>query len=74
MRRLTAAACSLILLTACTPVSVSTDPPASNADSAKADAVMRIVREAVTQSHLRAVVVRVTVDGREVVTEPSESR
>ncbi|MCV7149882.1 serine hydrolase domain-containing protein [Mycolicibacterium pyrenivorans] len=69
MRRLTAAACSLILLTACTPVSVSTDPPASNADSAKADAVMRIVREAVTQSHLRAVVVRVTVDGREVVTE-----
>lgn len=69
MRRLTAAACSLILLTACTPVSVSTDPPTSNADSAKADAVMRIVREAANQSHLRAVIVRVTVDGREVVTE-----
>ncbi|WP_163896179.1 serine hydrolase domain-containing protein [Mycolicibacterium hippocampi] len=62
--RLAAASCTLLLLAGCAPASVSTDRPAS----AKADAVMRIVREALTQSHLNAVIVRVTVDGKEVVT------
>ena len=62
--RLAAASCTLLLLAGCAPASVSTDRPAS----AKADAVMRIVREALTQSHLNAVIVRVTVDGEEVVT------
>src|SRR6478752_6361105 len=79
LRCLTAAACTLILLTACTPASVSTDSPTPSADSTKSDstmsdstksdAVMRIVREAMTQDHLKAVIVRVTVDGKEVVTE-----
>ena len=79
LRCLTAAACTLILLTACTPASVSTDSPTPSADSTKSDstksdstksdAVMRIVREAMTQDHLKAVIVRVTVDGQEVVTE-----
>ncbi len=68
-RRLAAGACTLVLLTACTPVSVSTDPPPPGTDSAKAEAVMRIVRDAVTQSHLNTVIVRVTVDGKEVLTE-----
>lgn len=62
--RLAAASCTLLLVAGCAPASVSTDPPAS----AKADAVMRIVHEALTQSHLNAVIVRVTVDGTEVVT------
>jgi CubicO group peptidase (beta-lactamase class C family) len=69
LRRLSAAACTLVLLAACTPASVSTDLPASETDSAKADAVMRIVREAMTKDHLKAAIVRVTVDGKEVVTD-----
>jgi CubicO group peptidase (beta-lactamase class C family) len=47
-------------------------PPASQADSAdkaKADAVMRVVHNAMTQAHLKAAIVRVTVDGKEVVTQ-----
>ncbi|WP_445162309.1 serine hydrolase domain-containing protein [Mycobacterium sp. Dal123C01] len=47
-------------------------PPASQADSAdkaKADAVMRVVRTFMTQAHLKAAIVRVTVDGKEVVTQ-----
>jgi len=35
----------------------------------KADAVMRIVRDTMAQAHLKAVIVRVTVDGKEVVTQ-----
>ena len=67
--RLLAVACTPVLMTACTPAAVSNDPPSPGADSATAGAVMDIVREAVTQAHLKAVIVRVTVDGREVVTE-----
>src|ERR1700733_10326462 len=47
-------------------------PPASQADSAdkaKADAVMRLVHNYMTQAHLKAAIVRVTVDGKEVVTQ-----
>jgi CubicO group peptidase (beta-lactamase class C family) len=47
-------------------------PPASQADSAdkaKADAVMRVVHNAMTQAHLKAAIVRITVDGKEVVTQ-----
>ena len=36
---------------------------------AKADAVMRVVRNFMTQAHLKAAIVRVTVDGKEVVTQ-----
>ncbi len=38
-------------------------------DHAKADAVMRVVRNAMAQAHLRSVIVRVTVDGKEIVTQ-----
>ena len=41
----------------------------TSADPAKADAVMKIVRDTMAQTHLKAVIVRVTVDGKEVVTE-----
>jgi CubicO group peptidase (beta-lactamase class C family) len=47
-------------------------PPASqpdSADKAKADAVLRVVHNFMTQAHLRAAIVRVTVDGKEVVTQ-----
>jgi CubicO group peptidase (beta-lactamase class C family) len=46
----------------------SASPP-NSADTAKADAVMRVVRNFMTQAHLRAVIVRVTVDGKEIVTQ-----
>src|SRR3984957_18303313 len=48
-------------------------PPASappdSADHAKADAVMRVVQNFMTQAHLKAVIVRVTLDGKEIVTQ-----
>jgi hypothetical protein len=37
--------------------------PPNSADTAKSDAVMRVVRNFMTQAHLRAAIVRVTVDG-----------
>jgi CubicO group peptidase (beta-lactamase class C family) len=37
-------------------------------DSAKADAIMRIVRDYMAEAHLKAVIVRVTVDGKDIVT------
>ncbi|QZT65279.1 serine hydrolase domain-containing protein [Mycolicibacterium austroafricanum] len=68
LRRL-AAACILPILAACAPPAVAPDSDAPKADPAKADAVMRIVRETMAEAHLKAVIVRVTVDGREVLTE-----
>lgn len=46
-----------------------TPPPAASPASAKADAVRRIVRDTMSQRHLKAVIVRITVDGKEVLTE-----
>lgn len=46
-----------------------TASPTSSADQAKADAVMRVVRNSMAQAHLRAVIVRVTVDGKEILTQ-----
>lgn len=69
LRRLSAATCMLAVLTACAPAPVDTDTSPPGTDSSKADAVMRIVREAMRQDHLKAVIVRVTVDGNEVVTD-----
>ena len=46
-----------------------TSPPAASPDRAKADAVLKIVRDTMAQRHLKAVIVRVTVDGREVLTQ-----
>lgn len=68
LRRLAATFCTLLVLTACTPPSITPENP-TNGDAAKADAVMRIVRETMAEAHLKAAIVRVTVDGRDVVTE-----
>jgi CubicO group peptidase (beta-lactamase class C family) len=43
--------------------------PPNSADTAKSDAVMRVVRNFMTQAHLRAVILRVTLDGKEIVTQ-----
>src|SRR5690349_14060570 len=68
-RRLLAAACALVVLTGCAPGALPTQSPTATTDTAKADAVMRIVRDTMAQEHLRSVIVRVTVDGQEIVTQ-----
>jgi CubicO group peptidase (beta-lactamase class C family) len=60
-RSVLAIASALGLLASCTPNDKSSDP-------AKADAIMRIVRDYMNEAHLKAVIVRVTVDGKEIVT------
>jgi CubicO group peptidase (beta-lactamase class C family) len=67
--RLLAALSVLVLISGCTPGALPTAPPTSTTESAKADAVMRIVRDTMAQAHLKAVIVRVTVDGTDVVTQ-----
>lgn len=57
-----------ILLAACTTTDNAPESPAPSADPAKAEAVMNIVRDTMAQAHLKSVIVRVTVDGNEVVT------
>jgi CubicO group peptidase (beta-lactamase class C family) len=69
VRRLLAITCALTMLTGCAPGALPTETPTSSTDSAKSDAVMRIVRDTMAQTHLKAVIVRVTVDGKEVVTQ-----
>jgi CubicO group peptidase (beta-lactamase class C family) len=68
-RRALAALAAVLVVSACAPANpgstTSTTPTTANP---KADAVMRIVDEVMKQSHLEAVIVRVTVDGKEVVT------
>lgn len=76
-------ACTLGLLAACTSggtpptSSPGPDPATSSPDSGgefqtsdrvKADAIMEIVRDYMEEAHLRAVILRVTVDGEEIVT------
>ncbi len=65
-------ACALLLLAGCAPAPPRPEEsPASTADPATADAVMAIVRDTMAEAHLKAVIVRVTVDGKEVVTQCS---
>ncbi|MCV7254496.1 beta-lactamase family protein [Mycobacterium hackensackense] len=54
-----------MMVAGCAP---ATPPSAPGTDSAQAEAVMRIVRDTVTQAHLRSAIVRVTIGGAEVVT------
>jgi CubicO group peptidase (beta-lactamase class C family) len=59
--------CVLGLLTGCG--APATSPPVASTDSAKADAVLKIVKDTIAERHLKAVIVRVTVDGKEVLTQ-----
>ena len=61
--------CAVLLLAGCVPTAPRTEQsPTSTTDPAKADAVMKIVRDTMAEAHLKAVIVRVTVDGNEIVT------
>lgn len=68
-RRLGPLLCALaVVATGCTSKSQAPAPP-SSADPAKAQAVVKIVRDTMTQAHLKAALVRVTMDGKEIVTQ-----
>jgi CubicO group peptidase (beta-lactamase class C family) len=69
LRRVACLVSALLLAAGCGHHAAPTSSPASSADQAKADAVMRVVRNTMAQAHLRAVIVRVTVDGKEIVTQ-----
>jgi CubicO group peptidase (beta-lactamase class C family) len=59
----------LMLMVGCAPAAPPAESPTPTADTAKADAVMKIVRDTMAETHLKAVIVRATVDGKEVVTQ-----
>src|SRR5246127_1494447 len=65
--RLVTILCALALLSACAGPPLS--PPEASTDRAKADAVAKIVKDTMQQRHLKAVIVRVTIDGHEVLTQ-----
>jgi hypothetical protein len=80
-RRIFALICAFGVLSACSSSGGSQDPTQASpttagpgaevtesTDPSQADAIMRIVDDAMTERHLRAVIVRVTVDGEEIVT------
>ena len=67
-RRVCAALCALVLLTGCGPGIAPQPSTAPTEDTAKADAVMRIITDAMTDQHLKAVIVRISIDGRELLT------
>ncbi|MDT5091466.1 MAG: hypothetical protein QOH60_829 [Mycobacterium sp.] len=66
-KRLVPILCALAVVSGC--VVPAETPDAGSTDQAKVDAVMKIVRDTMSQRHLKAVLVRVTVDGKEVLTQ-----
>ena len=79
IRRFVIVALGIGMLASCTsetnipaqssPPSAHPPTPAASADPAQAAAVDQVVQEAMTARHLRAVIVRVTVDGKEIITK-----
>jgi CubicO group peptidase (beta-lactamase class C family) len=67
-RRIVAVASGAALLAGCTAPSAAPSAPPP-ADSALAASVDQTVQEAMRARHLRAVIVRVTVDGKDVITK-----
>ncbi len=67
-RRLAVAVLPLLVLGACARTPPSTESTVAQSYSAEAVTVMAIVRATMATAHLRAVIVRVTIDGEEVLT------
>lgn len=69
IRHILRLSCAVMMLVGCAPTAPpAQEPPEPAADSAMADAVMAIVADTMAEAYLKAVIVRVTVDGKEVVT------
>ncbi len=68
-RRVGAVVFALATVAGCSLPHIESPPPKPGSTAAKSDAVMRIVRDFMAQAHLKAVIVRVTLDGQKVVTE-----
>jgi CubicO group peptidase (beta-lactamase class C family) len=64
-----ALACTGLVLIGCAPVTPASRDSGPAAGDKRADAVSRIVDDAMKQAHLLAVIVRVTEDGREILTK-----
>lgn len=67
-RRIASLVVACLLVAGCGATPSPAPTQAESADQAKADAVLRVVHNFVTQAHLKAAIVRVTVDGKEVLT------
>jgi CubicO group peptidase (beta-lactamase class C family) len=68
-RRVGAVVFGVATVASCSLPHITAPPPKPGSTPAKSDAVMRVVRDFMTQAHLKAVIVRVTQDGQKVVTE-----
>jgi CubicO group peptidase (beta-lactamase class C family) len=69
-RRILGLTTALLLFAAgCAPAAPLRDSPRATSDTAKAEAVTKIVRDTMSEAHLKAAIVRATVDGKEVVTQ-----
>jgi len=68
-RRIFCLACVVGLLTVFTATSGASTSAGSGASSGHADAIRQIVRDAMAEQHLKAVIVSVTVDGKNLLTE-----
>jgi CubicO group peptidase (beta-lactamase class C family) len=71
LTRLLAALGTVALIASCAPAANRVESPTPSTDTSRADAVMRIVDDVMTQEHLKAVIIRVTEDGRELLTRAS---
>jgi CubicO group peptidase (beta-lactamase class C family) len=83
MRKVIVAAALVVLLAGCTSsnnsASVGTQPgsttgpgqpgPGASIDPVKADAVVKVVRDMMATEHLKAVLLRVTIDGQDLITQ-----
>jgi CubicO group peptidase (beta-lactamase class C family) len=70
VRRLLAALFVLVLIAGCSSgTQRESETTSAGTDDSRADAVMRAVRDTMASEHLKSVIVRVTVDGQEIVTD-----
>ena len=69
IRRIFCLACVVGLMAAFTATSDASASVGSGASSRQADAIRQIVRETMAEQHLKAVIVSVTVDGKNLLTE-----
>jgi CubicO group peptidase (beta-lactamase class C family) len=67
-RRLFAVVSAFLVLSACARPAERPSSPPPTVDTAKVDAVMKIVTDTMAEQHLKAVIVRVSIDGRELLT------